>query len=46
MTMRTFFSKKRAEQFAEDLRNQGFEKVMIWNDRDGFGQAIYTVMWM
>ena len=42
---RTYFSKKRAEAFAETLRQQGFEKVEIWNGRDGFGQAIFTVKW-
>lgn len=42
---RTYFSKKRAEQFAKQLKSQGIEKVEIWNDRDGFGQQIYIVKW-
>ena len=42
---RTFFSKKRAEEFANSMRNQGFESVQIWTGRDGFGQTQYIVKW-
>lgn len=41
---RTFFSEKRAEAFAEDLRNQGIN-AEIWSYKDGFGQTIYSVRW-
>ena len=42
---RTYFSRKRAEDFAETLRQQGFKKIEVWMDRDGFNQTIYTVKW-
>ena len=42
---RTFFSRKRAEAFAEQMKEQGFESVTVWTDRDGFGQTNYIVKW-
>ena len=42
---KTFFSEKRANTFAETLRNQGFETVQVWFDKDGFNQNIYIVKW-
>lgn len=42
---RTFFSKVGAEAFADNMRNQGFEDVTVWTDRDGFGQTVYIVKW-
>lgn len=45
MKTRTFFSKKRAEDFVKYLNSQGIKKAAIWNGRDGFGQVIYTVKW-
>lgn len=42
---RTYFSRKKAEAFAETLKQQGLEKVEIWMGRDGFKQAIFTVKW-
>lgn len=42
---RTYFTRTKAEQFAEKLKNQRFETVRIWNDTDGFGQKIYIVKW-
>lgn len=42
---KTFFSKNRAEAFAESLKAQGFESVTVWVDRDGFGQTNYIVKW-
>ncbi|MBP5475015.1 MAG: hypothetical protein J6X83_01980 [Methanomicrobium sp.] len=42
---RTFFSKARAERFAEDLRSTGAEAVQIWMDTDGFKQRIFIVKW-
>ena len=41
---RTFFSKKRAEEFTESLRSQGIN-AEIWTDRDAFNQTIYSVRW-
>ena len=45
MNTRTFFNKKKAEDFVKYLGSQGIKKAEIWNGRDGFGQAIYTVKW-
>lgn len=42
---RTFFSRTKAESFAEILKAQGFESVKIWMDMDGFKQTIYIVKW-
>lgn len=42
---RTYFTRTKAERFAEALIKQGFETVQIWNDTDGFGQKIYIVKW-
>ena len=42
---KTFFSKKRAEEFADELVAQGFEKVEIWGWMDAFNQHSYTVKW-
>lgn len=42
---RTFFSKARAERFAEQLKASGAEDIQIWNGTDGFGQTQYTVKW-
>lgn len=42
---KTFFSKSRAERFAEDLRRMGAEMVQVWAGKDGFNQTIYTVKW-
>lgn len=41
---RTFFSKKRAEAFVEELKNQGIE-AEVWSYKDGFGQTAYSVRW-
>ena len=43
--MRTFFSKKKAEKFAEALKTQGFEHVEIWTGKDGFKQTVFSVKW-
>lgn len=43
---KTFFSRSRAAQFAEQLRNTDVENVQVWYDRDGFGQNVYRVTWI
>ena len=43
MKIKTFFSKKRAENFAATLID--FESVTIWSGTDAFGQTVYTVKW-
>ena len=40
---RTFFSKKRADEFAKTLKE--FDSVEIWMDTDAFNQKIYIVKW-
>lgn len=42
---RTFFSKARAERFAESMKRSGFETIQIWMDTDAFKQTIYIVKW-
>ena len=42
---KTFFSSKRANKFADELKAQGFESVTVWTDTDGFGQRVYIVKW-
>ena len=42
---RTFFSRKRAEAFAEQLRKNGEERILITAARDAFGQTQYRVEW-
>ena len=41
---RTFFSKKRAEAFAAELKRNK-NRAEIWMDTDAFGQKIYIVKW-
>lgn len=40
-----FFSKKRAEAFADLLRENGAEKVELWSGLDAFKQTQYIVRW-
>ena len=42
---RSFFTEKRAEAYIEELKNQGITDIELWQDRDGFGQHRYIVMW-
>lgn len=42
---KSFFSKKRAEEFAKQLEKQGAEDIAIWSGRDAFDQTQYTVKW-
>lgn len=43
--IKSFFGKKRAEAFAENMKANGAENVEVWTDTDGFGQRIYIVKW-
>ena len=41
-----FWSEKRAKAFAENIKAQGFESVVIWSERDFVNQCtVYTVKW-
>lgn len=43
---KSFWSKKRAEAFAETLRGQDFESVVIWSERDNLNNCTrYIVKW-
>lgn len=42
---KTFFSQKRAEAFAEQLKANGAEDIQIWSGKDAFGQTQHTVRW-
>lgn len=42
---KVFFSKKSAERFAEQLKANGAEDVIIWAGRDAFNQTQYRVNW-
>ena len=40
-----FFTKKRAEKFIEQLKDQGISDIKLWQGKDGFGQDKYSVKW-
>lgn len=42
---RTFFSNKKAEEFADFLKANKAEDIVICSGRDGFGQNVYSVRW-
>lgn len=42
---KNFFSKKRAENFANELKAQGITEIAISTSRDAFGQNQYSVDW-
>lgn len=42
---KSFFSRKRAEYFAEHLELVGIEDICITAAKDGFGQTQYRVQW-
>ena len=41
---RKFFSKKRAQAFADEMTGMGYD-AKVWMDKDGFGQLVYIVKW-
>ena len=42
---KNFFTKNRAKEFMEALKNNGAENVELWEGLDGFRQPQYTVKW-
>ena len=42
---RTFFNEKKAQAFAEAIRETGAEDITIWSGLDAFGQRQHTVKW-